>query len=445
LSGQDLQTNASFHHGILAWLATQCAYPRVPTHVVASHLRAVAHVAHLFGNLDLEHAWQLSCERILAAQSAEGQRAWEKVFATLHTFTLRPLLALQSQPHLAYAWVCHASRFLALPCLRESEKTAGFAGNIWQQNPMAWLSHTLFLLGWLAPSVFDDRDRGGETGECRLTDSGFWSEDFQLLQNAQAFYQKLKTEGVLSGASTEAVNAGECWDLSCLANPQARPDMSAQRWLQIRQAHSAYAFALGFWQWTLAQVLLEERLPVSLTETGGLAEIPEWLVGWELREAQAILAPPPAAPADEIVAVSGGLFYGQERPGSPPFVSVGQRFQRGDVLYIIEVMKMFNPVKADCDGQVEAVLVSGMEGVVVRKGQPLFKIKPDDATQDHEGGEVPLPPSTSGAISPEALPERISQWFGCPQQAASEEVAPKEGAPKEGAPKEVPCAQSGSN
>jgi biotin carboxyl carrier protein len=90
-----------------------------------------------------------------------------------------------------------------------------------------------------------------------------------------------------------------------------------------------------------------------------------------------VLVPPPATRADEIVAAMGGTYFPQEAPGLPPFVTTGAHFDKGDPLYIIEVMKMFNKVHATFSGTIDEVLVPE-GGVVVRKGQALFKVTPDE-------------------------------------------------------------------
>jgi biotin carboxyl carrier protein len=99
-----------------------------------------------------------------------------------------------------------------------------------------------------------------------------------------------------------------------------------------------------------------------------------------------VLVPPPVTKADEIVAAMGGTFYAQEAPHLPPFVVGGAHFAKGDPLYVIEVMKMFNKVLATFDGTVTEVLVEN--GVVVRKGQPLFKIRPDEIVVEEDPAEV---------------------------------------------------------
>jgi hypothetical protein len=77
------------------------------------------------------------------------------------------------------------------------------------------------------------------------------------------------------------------------------------------------------------------------------------------------------------LAASGGMFYGRESPGAPLYVQAGDHFEAGDPLYIVEVMKMFNKVYAPFAGTIDEVLVEG-DGVIISKGQPLFKITPDE-------------------------------------------------------------------
>ena len=91
-----------------------------------------------------------------------------------------------------------------------------------------------------------------------------------------------------------------------------------------------------------------------------------------------VLAPPPATKADEIVAACGGMYYAQETPGSPPFAIEGAHFEKGQVLYIIEVMKMFNKIPAPFSGRIDRIIMKGEDGTVVHKGQSLFKVTPDE-------------------------------------------------------------------
>ena len=67
-----------------------------------------------------------------------------------------------------------------------------------------------------------------------------------------------------------------------------------------------------------------------------------------------------------------GTFYTAPAPGSPPFVSVGQKVAAGDVLCIIEAMKMMNQIEADKSGTIGAILVD--DGEPVEFDQPLVTI-----------------------------------------------------------------------
>jgi acetyl-CoA carboxylase biotin carboxyl carrier protein len=67
-----------------------------------------------------------------------------------------------------------------------------------------------------------------------------------------------------------------------------------------------------------------------------------------------------------------GTFYATASPGSPAFVEQGQAVTEGDVLCIIEAMKIMNQIEADISGVVSKILVEN--GEPVEYGQPLFVI-----------------------------------------------------------------------
>lgn len=68
-----------------------------------------------------------------------------------------------------------------------------------------------------------------------------------------------------------------------------------------------------------------------------------------------------------------GTFYSAPSPDADDFVKVGDTVKKGQVLGIIEAMKLMNEIESDFDGVVEAILVKNEE--VVEYGQPLFRIK----------------------------------------------------------------------
>jgi len=70
-----------------------------------------------------------------------------------------------------------------------------------------------------------------------------------------------------------------------------------------------------------------------------------------------------------------GTFYNAPNPDADPFVQVGDRVDNDAVVCIVEAMKIFNEIKAECSGTVEKMLVEN--GDAVEFGQPLFLVRPD--------------------------------------------------------------------
>lgn len=88
---------------------------------------------------------------------------------------------------------------------------------------------------------------------------------------------------------------------------------------------------------------------------------------------------PPAPPTEEeglhtVKSPIVGTFYEAPSPGSPPFIKVGDHVNAGQVLCIVEAMKLMNEIESDVAGEIVKILVSN--GQPVEYGQPLFKIRP---------------------------------------------------------------------
>ena len=90
--------------------------------------------------------------------------------------------------------------------------------------------------------------------------------------------------------------------------------------------------------------------------------------------AAAPAAEAPAAPstANAVVSPMVGTFYRAPSPSASPFIEVGQSVKAGDVICIVEAMKMMNQIEADRSGVVEAILVE--DGQPVEFDQPLVVI-----------------------------------------------------------------------
>ncbi|HLG58530.1 MAG TPA: acetyl-CoA carboxylase biotin carboxyl carrier protein [Vicinamibacterales bacterium] len=91
-------------------------------------------------------------------------------------------------------------------------------------------------------------------------------------------------------------------------------------------------------------------------------------------------AAPALTPANEDVDLAivkspiVGTFYRSSEPDAKPFADVGQVVKKGEVLCIIEAMKLMNEINAECDGEVIKVYVEN--GQAVHYGERLFAIKP---------------------------------------------------------------------
>ena len=99
-------------------------------------------------------------------------------------------------------------------------------------------------------------------------------------------------------------------------------------------------------------------------------------------ESATVKAPAPATPAAEAASEADlvimkspivGTYYEAPSPGTPPFVKVGDTVKEGQVLCIIEAMKLMNEIEADVSGVIAKMFVPN--GSPVEYGMPLFGIK----------------------------------------------------------------------
>ena len=101
-----------------------------------------------------------------------------------------------------------------------------------------------------------------------------------------------------------------------------------------------------------------------------------------LASTRAAAGPSGTAPADApapssaraVLAPLTGIFYASPTPGSPPFVEVGREVVVGQVIGLIEAMKLFNEIKSDKAGRV--VRVVSENGALVKAKHPLIEVEP---------------------------------------------------------------------
>ncbi len=111
--------------------------------------------------------------------------------------------------------------------------------------------------------------------------------------------------------------------------------------------------------------MLPPQAPLRVTPAEGSAAIAEP----EPR------AEPPKAKLLEVKSPMVGTFYGQPEPGAKAYAAVGTRIEKGQVLCIIEAMKIMNEIESEFTGLVKEVCVS--DSHAVEYGQVLFRIDPN--------------------------------------------------------------------
>jgi acetyl-CoA carboxylase biotin carboxyl carrier protein len=87
--------------------------------------------------------------------------------------------------------------------------------------------------------------------------------------------------------------------------------------------------------------------------------------------------PPTKAAHDGLVTVTSpivGTFYRAPSPGAPPFVEVGSKVAKGQVLCLVEAMKLMNEIESESDSEVVEILVAN--GQPVEYGEKLFRVRP---------------------------------------------------------------------
>ena len=130
------------------------------------------------------------------------------------------------------------------------------------------------------------------------------------------------------------------------------------------------------------------RLPKGMTLAPGVPQAPVTHVHVEQRPHAATSAPRAGAATETPIESDSsgkalppghvmrspmvGTFYASPSPDAQPFVKVGQQVKAGDVLGVIEAMKMFNQIEADTSGTIAAVLAEN--GQPVEFDEPLFVI-----------------------------------------------------------------------
>ncbi|HKF84768.1 MAG TPA: biotin/lipoyl-containing protein [Candidatus Limnocylindrales bacterium] len=113
--------------------------------------------------------------------------------------------------------------------------------------------------------------------------------------------------------------------------------------------------------------------PPSVATAGALLDTPGAGAAVALAE-PAAEAPSPAAVKPSVKAPLTGIYYGAPSPGATPYVAVGDHVSVGQIIGLIEAMKLFNEIKSDLAGRVTRICVDS--GSLVKARQPLIEVEP---------------------------------------------------------------------
>ncbi len=350
LRGTDLATNLEFHYGLVNWFIGQNVMAKPTTRFVVPYLTLVGKLKEESQKLDIVYAFLAMKKRYagLYSDNPEGAKAISAVLDRKGTLLTRPMERLLNDPHLLSGWLSLNRKNFRI----ENGKI------VWLRNPLVIVEETYDFLNmnW-DPSV--------PAAEV------IWSHDNELLQAALQFYADLRDTFGFDKDEFVKLN-------SLLEKEKPQGDFDAETWADIRAAH--LGFEAGNELLGLLFLIAEKTEFYDFCVEKDLeVTIPAYLNDPELQaKMKKVLVPPPATKADEIVTPGGGMYYGQEAPGMPPFVTEGMHFEKGQPLFILEVMKMFNKVPAPFAGTIDKILIEGGDGTIVQKGQPLFKVTPDE-------------------------------------------------------------------
>ncbi len=357
MRGGDLATNLEFHYGLVNWFIGQNINARPTTRFIVPYLTAVGELKQQANNLDLEYAYSQLCKSLLAEVEGEARAALSETLVLKETLLLRPLARLLEEPHMLSGWLS-----LHRDCYTLIE------GKLcWNENPLELLADTYHFLNM-------DYVPGDKPPAAVM----IWDHDHAILQDALGFYSELNER-----------LAAQDWVELCSALEASAPPagFDADLWVRVRGAH--LGFQAGADILAMLPSIAEATGFFALTVNSDLSiHIPERLTDDALQAAMSkVLVPPPAARSDEILAVSGGMFYSRETPAHAPYVKEGDHFNAGDPLFIVEVMKMFNKVYAPFSGTIAKVLVD-TDGSIISKGQTIFKVIPDEVAVEVSPAEI---------------------------------------------------------
>lgn len=122
------------------------------------------------------------------------------------------------------------------------------------------------------------------------------------------------------------------------------------------------------------RIALRRRLEAPVVMPATRVALPTRPAHAKRAEPAASAAPPSSETGVAIVAPLTGVFYSSSSPTADPFVKVGDMVQAGQVVCIVEAMKVFNEIKSEIAGVVASMPAEN--GQLVQRGEALVRVKP---------------------------------------------------------------------
>jgi biotin carboxyl carrier protein len=299
----------------------------------------VGKLAYFSNQIDIDYAWEKMYKFYLDFYG----NSIRNVLDYKLTLITRPIKLILQEPHLLTGWLRY--NYLRSFDFDENNKIR------WHKNPLIVLDELYTYLH------LEERDAPAL--------QKIWFHDYELLQKGLKFYQDLYQHYDLPE---------KFYELNEYLIENFRTEEDKQ---EILSAHLGFILGLELLEILIQLGKKSQIFDVYLDKEMHIVLPQEFHHPQKQKEYIKNLSPPPAASSDTIVAPMGGMIYFRETPTSPTYVKDGDHFDVGQPLFIIEVMKMFNKIPAEFSGTIIEKLVK-QDGVVVRKGQPIFKVKPDE-------------------------------------------------------------------
>lgn len=342
LRGDDLETSVPLHYGLVNWTLGVEPMMKPNTRFMGPYLAAVGAAESIARDIDLAMAAQI----LLAKQPNKSAK---QALGAQETLLLRPLGRLFADAHAL-------TGFLGL-----------YDGRLWQrsgdkvefsENPILFLRELYHYLNM-------------ETAPGKPASEMIWEHDDALLQDAIRFYERAATAfGTTDWREIDARFGGKP------ATELVGSDTVL--WEACQAAHRGYQVGTQLLMMVPRIGVQSELLDITIDDNLEPIFPARFLDEDNQETLRRALAPPPIASANEIVTPMGGSFFAREAPHMPIMIDEGDHFEKGQPLFIIEVMKMFNKVLAPFSGTITKNLLQDVDGSVVKAGQAIFEIEPDE-------------------------------------------------------------------